>query len=96
MTVPVPQWRRRLSAAVDMTGQVRANWHVSRRGGNVGGSATWWAQHECTPGKLAPEQLVLGTQLRAGHPKYCNACRPKPPGTVTLTGKLRAKRKPRE
>lgn len=84
-------WRRP-SAAVDMTGQERAGWKVSRRGGNVAGSATWWATHSCG----GPEQLVLGTQLRSAHPpKYCNACRPKPPGTVTLTGRLRPKRKPR-
>lgn len=89
MSVPVPQWRRRFSAAVDMTGQERAGWKVHRRGGNVGGSATWWATHHCG----GPEQLVLGTQLRAGQPKYCNACRPKPPGTVVLTGRLRPKRK---
>jgi hypothetical protein len=84
--------RARPSAAlVDMTGWEGAGWKVSRRGGHFAGTATWWAQHSCG----GPEQLVLGTALRAGGPKYCDACRPKPPGTVQLTGRLRPKRRTR-
>jgi hypothetical protein len=76
---------------VDMTGWEGFGWRALSRAGNFAGSATWWAQHSCG----GPPVVMLGTQLRAGARKYCPACKPKPPGTVQLTGRLRPKRKTR-
>lgn len=73
---------------VDMRGWTRDGWTVLERAGNVAGSAAWRVQHRC-----GAVEVRLGTQLRAKPAQWCDACRPKRPGTVELTGKLRPRRR---
>lgn len=54
-----------------MTGWKRDGWEVVKRGGNVAGSATWYAKHSC-----GATSLLLGAKLRSEPPKYCDNCRP--------------------
>lgn len=74
--------RTRHTRFVDMTGQQLGDWKVLREVKTANGNSRWECEHKC-----GGVEVLEGIKLRHHPNKYCHACRPKPPGTVTRIAK---------